>query len=115
MLLWAANFVVSLSFPVLLDSVGIGWLFLGFAVICALAHVFAARFVVETKGAASRTSSSPCAPGRPDPRADERRRGGHGRGNDRAARVQPALEPVREPGPGPRPVDNRYHPRQRRA
>ncbi|WP_019547896.1 sugar porter family MFS transporter [Streptomyces sulphureus] len=50
MLLWAANFVVSLSFPVLLDAVGIGWVFLGFAVICACAYVFAARFVVETKG-----------------------------------------------------------------
>ncbi|WP_217168905.1 sugar porter family MFS transporter [Streptomyces sp. AC512_CC834] len=50
MLLWLANFVVSLSFPVLLDAVGIGWLFLGFAAICALARVFTARFVVETKG-----------------------------------------------------------------
>ncbi|RII18370.1 putative metabolite transport protein CsbC [Streptomyces sp. YIM 130001] len=50
MLLWAANFVVSLSFPVLLDAVGIGWLFLGFAAICAFAHVFTRRFVVETKG-----------------------------------------------------------------
>ncbi|MEU8709240.1 sugar porter family MFS transporter [Streptomyces sp. NPDC048565] len=49
-LLWAANFAVSLSFPVLLDAVGIGWLFLGFAVICAFARVFTARFVVETKG-----------------------------------------------------------------
>ena len=50
MLLWTANFAVSLSFPVLLDAVGIGWLFLGFAVICAFARVFTARFVVETKG-----------------------------------------------------------------
>ncbi|MFE0417934.1 sugar porter family MFS transporter [Streptomyces tendae] len=50
MLLWTANFAVSLSFPVLLDTVGIGWLFLGFAVICAFARVFTARFVVETKG-----------------------------------------------------------------
>jgi MFS transporter, SP family, sugar:H+ symporter len=50
MLLWAANFIVSLSFPVLLDAVGIGWLFLGFPVICAFARMFTARFVVETKG-----------------------------------------------------------------
>lgn len=50
MLLWAANFVVSLTFPVLLAAVGIGWLFLGFAVICALAYVFVRVLVVETKG-----------------------------------------------------------------
>lgn len=50
MLLWGANFVVSLSFPVLLAAVGIGWLFLGFAVICALAFWFVRSYVAETKG-----------------------------------------------------------------
>jgi MFS transporter, SP family, sugar:H+ symporter len=50
LLLWGANFVVSLTFPILLSAVGIGYLFLGYAVIGVLAFLFVRFFVVETKG-----------------------------------------------------------------
>ncbi len=50
LLLWGANFVVSLTFPILLSAVGIGYLFLGYAVIGVLAFLFVRYFVVETKG-----------------------------------------------------------------
>jgi SP family sugar:H+ symporter-like MFS transporter len=49
-ILWGANFVVSLSFPVLLDAFGVGPLFLGYAVICIAAFLFTRSFVTETKG-----------------------------------------------------------------
>ena len=49
-LLWAANFVVSLSFPVLLEALGIGWLFLGYSLIGLAALFFVRSFVTETKG-----------------------------------------------------------------
>ena len=49
-LLWAANFVVSLSFPVLLEALGIGWLFLGYSLIGLAALFFVRTFVTETKG-----------------------------------------------------------------
>jgi sugar porter (SP) family MFS transporter len=49
-LLWGSNFVVSLTFPILLASVGVGPLFLGFSVLCAAAFFFVRAFVVETKG-----------------------------------------------------------------
>ena len=47
---WGANFLVSLTFPVLLDAVGIGYLFLGYALIGVLAFFFVRAFVTETKG-----------------------------------------------------------------
>ncbi|MDQ3863463.1 MAG: sugar porter family MFS transporter [Actinomycetota bacterium] len=50
LLLWGANFVVSLTFPILLAAIGIGYLFLGYAVIGVLAFLFVRVFVVETKG-----------------------------------------------------------------
>jgi len=49
-LLWGANFVVSLSFPVLLEALGLGWLFLGYALIGLAALFFVRYFVTETKG-----------------------------------------------------------------
>ena len=49
-LLWGANFVVSLSFPVLLEALGIGWLFLGYSFIGLAALFFVRSFVTETKG-----------------------------------------------------------------
>lgn len=49
-LLWGANFVVSLSFPVLLEALGIGWLFLGYSLIGLAALFFVRYFVTETKG-----------------------------------------------------------------
>jgi sugar porter (SP) family MFS transporter len=45
---WAANFVVSATFPILLGVVGI--VYLGFAVICLLAIAFTVFLVPETKG-----------------------------------------------------------------
>jgi Sugar (and other) transporter len=47
---WGANFLVSQTFPVLLDSVGPGPVFLGYAVVGVLAFAFVKRFVTETKG-----------------------------------------------------------------
>lgn len=50
MALWLANFIVSLLFPILLDSVGVGWLFGGFAAMCLIAVVFTAARLTETTG-----------------------------------------------------------------
>jgi MFS transporter, SP family, sugar:H+ symporter len=47
---WGANFLVSQTFPVLLDSLGPGVVFLGYAAIGALAFVFVKLVVPETKG-----------------------------------------------------------------
>lgn len=48
--LWFANGVVALGFPPLLEAVGVGWLFAGFAVICFISLVFTWQNVPETKG-----------------------------------------------------------------
>jgi MFS transporter, SP family, sugar:H+ symporter len=47
---WAANFLVSQTFPSLLSSLGPGPVFLGFAGLGILAGVFVKLFVTETKG-----------------------------------------------------------------
>jgi sugar porter (SP) family MFS transporter len=47
---WGANFVVSQTFPVFLDSLGPGVVFLGYAVVGAAALVFVRTLVTETKG-----------------------------------------------------------------
>jgi sugar porter (SP) family MFS transporter len=47
---WGANFLVSQTFPVLLDGFGPGPVFLGYAVIGVVAYAFVRRFVTETKG-----------------------------------------------------------------
>ncbi len=67
--LWFGNGVVALSFPVLLDSLGVGVLFAGFAVICAIAFTFTWVKVPETKGRSLeqieenfRTGSMPVVP-----------------------------------------------------
>jgi len=49
-LLWGANFVVSLTFPILLEALGVGYLFLGYALISVAAFFFVYFFVTETKG-----------------------------------------------------------------
>lgn len=49
-LLWGANFVISLTFPVLLSALGVGYLFLGYSLICIAALAFVWFFVTETKG-----------------------------------------------------------------
>jgi MFS transporter, SP family, sugar:H+ symporter len=47
---WGANFLVSQTFPVMLDSWGPGPVFLGYAAIGVLAFVFVRTLVPETKG-----------------------------------------------------------------
>jgi sugar porter (SP) family MFS transporter len=47
---WGANFLVSQSFPIMLDSWGAGPVFLGYAVIGVLAFIFVKTQVPETKG-----------------------------------------------------------------
>ena len=49
-LLWFANGVVALSFPPLLEAVGVGWLFAGFSVVCFIALIFTISALPETKG-----------------------------------------------------------------
>lgn len=48
-LLWSANFVVALTFPPLLEVLGVGWLFGIFAAICFAALIFVWALVPETK------------------------------------------------------------------
>lgn len=47
--MWGASGVVSFVFPPLLEAIGVGGLFAGFAVICLLGSLFTAIFVPETK------------------------------------------------------------------
>jgi sugar porter (SP) family MFS transporter len=47
---WFANFLVSQSFPIMLDKWGSGPVFLGYAVIGVIAFVFVKALVPETKG-----------------------------------------------------------------
>ncbi len=47
---WGANFLVSQSFPIMLDSWGPGPVFLGYAAIGVLAFIFVKTQVPETKG-----------------------------------------------------------------
>ena len=47
---WAANFLVSFTFPILKQQVGSGFTFLIYAVMCVACVVFVCRCIVETKG-----------------------------------------------------------------
>jgi Sugar (and other) transporter len=47
---WGANFLVSQTFPIMLDGWGPGAVFLGYAAIGVLAFVFVKALVPETKG-----------------------------------------------------------------
>ncbi len=47
---WIANFAVSQTFPIFLDSFGPGITFLGYAIIGVLAFFFVSALVTETKG-----------------------------------------------------------------
>jgi SP family sugar:H+ symporter-like MFS transporter len=69
---WAANFVVSQSFPPLLKGVGPGPVFLGYAGLGILAGVFVMTFVTETKGRSLEEIEA-------DLQADSRAEGEHGR------------------------------------
>ena len=48
--LWAACYLVSQTFPMLLESVGAAWTFFGYAAMNVVTFVFAWSFVPETKG-----------------------------------------------------------------
>lgn len=47
---WIANFVVSLLFPQLAQSVGLGWIYGGFAFFALVSFLFVRTLVPETKG-----------------------------------------------------------------
>ena len=47
---WFANFLVSQTFPIMLDSWGAGPVFLGYAFVGVLAFFFVKAMVPETKG-----------------------------------------------------------------
>jgi hypothetical protein len=47
---WAANFLVSQTFPSLLSALGPGPVFLGYAAMGVLAAIFVKALVTETKG-----------------------------------------------------------------
>jgi MFS transporter, SP family, sugar:H+ symporter len=47
---WLANFIITLSFPVMLDTVGLGVAYGVYAMFALLAVYFVLRFVPETKG-----------------------------------------------------------------
>jgi MFS family permease len=47
---WMANFVVALLFPQLAESIGLGWIYGGFAFFALLSFLFVKRLVPETKG-----------------------------------------------------------------
>lgn len=47
---WAANSLVSLTFPLLLASLGTGLTFIGYALMGVVAFIFVSLFVTETKG-----------------------------------------------------------------
>ncbi|WP_406689954.1 sugar porter family MFS transporter [Saccharopolyspora sp. ID03-671] len=48
--LWAANFLVGLTYPILVDALGIATTFLVFVAVGVLAIAFVAKFVPETRG-----------------------------------------------------------------
>ncbi|WP_043444491.1 sugar porter family MFS transporter [Arthrobacter sp. L77] len=48
--LWMVNFAVSLSFPILMDAIGISYTFFVFVVLGGAAIVFARRHIPETRG-----------------------------------------------------------------
>jgi SP family sugar:H+ symporter-like MFS transporter len=47
---WIANFIVSLLFPQLAQSVGLGWIYGGFAFFALVSFIFVRTLVPETKG-----------------------------------------------------------------
>lgn len=47
---WAANFLVSFTFPILKQHVGSGFTFLIYAFMCVACVFFVCRYIVETKG-----------------------------------------------------------------
>ncbi|WP_010525788.1 MFS transporter, partial [Nesterenkonia sp. F] len=48
--LWIGNGIVALGFPPVLEAVGVGWAFAGFAVICCAGLAFTWRRIPETTG-----------------------------------------------------------------
>ena len=48
--MWAANFAISYSLPILLKFIGGGFTFLIYAVMCIPCFLFVRKYLVETKG-----------------------------------------------------------------
>ena len=48
--MWAANFLVSFTFPILKDNFGSGFTFLIYAVMCVCCVWFVYKYIIETKG-----------------------------------------------------------------
>lgn len=66
---WGANFIVSLTFPVLLGAIGSGPVFLIFAVIGVLAFIFVRALVPETKGRSLEEIETELRGGKNEPRS----------------------------------------------
>ena len=47
---WSSNFAITMTFPILLTSIGLAGAYGFYAFIAALSAVFVAKFVYETKG-----------------------------------------------------------------
>ncbi|MEG2061526.1 MAG: sugar porter family MFS transporter [Alistipes sp.] len=48
--MWAANFAVSFTFPILKECLGSGYTFLLYGLMCVACVIFVCRWIVETKG-----------------------------------------------------------------
>lgn len=62
---WAFNFVVVLTFPVLIDAIGLAGVFAIYAVVCVFGLFFTARYVPETSGLSLEEIESHLKAGRP--------------------------------------------------
>jgi major inositol transporter-like SP family MFS transporter len=49
-IVWLVNFLISFSFPILLNALGGAWTFAGFALVNVMMILFSTKFVPETKG-----------------------------------------------------------------
>jgi sugar porter (SP) family MFS transporter len=78
---WAANFAVSQTFPPLLNALGAGTVFLGYAALGLLAGMFVKAAVTETKGRSLEELEADL-----QRRAGQRRRGGAARHRPAASR-----------------------------
>lgn len=47
---WVSNFFIGLSFLAIVNAVGLGYVYLFFASVCALGVLFVDKFIIETKG-----------------------------------------------------------------
>jgi MFS transporter, SP family, sugar:H+ symporter len=47
---WTTSFIVAMSFPMLLQAIGLGWVFCLYAVAAAASYWTVLRYVPETRG-----------------------------------------------------------------